>query len=212
MPVSPSSWSFALAGMSRALPRRLGALVLLASGLLLAVVPAQAHRRVDAGGVEAEGRYAVVFPMSQALPDPRRTPGALNPGVTQHNLRQTICRPGGYTRSIRPTEAYTERLKRRQIVEYGYSDRRLRDYEEDHLISLELGGSPDDPRNLWPQPHHVVGGWGSYAKDRLENRLHTLVCRGRLPLAQAQREIAGDWIGAYRRYVGEQPRPGRERR
>ena len=80
-----------------------------------------------------------------------------------------------------------------------------------HLISLELGGSPDNPRNLWPQPHHVIGGWGSYAKDRLENRLHTLVCRGRLPLAQAQREIAGNWIVAYKRYVGAQPRPGRER-
>lgn len=185
------------------------AAALLAPGL---AQQAQAHRRADAGGVAAEGRYAVLFPMSAALPNPRLTPGALNPRVNQNNLRQTICRPRGYTRAIRPPEAYTERLKRRQIREYAYTDRRLRDYEEDHLISLELGGSPDDPRNLWPQPHHVVGGWGSYAKDRLENRMHALVCRGRLPLAQAQREIATDWIGAYRRYVGQQPRPGRERR
>ena len=182
-----------------------------AIALLGGALPAQAHRATNSGGVQADGRYAVVFPLSAALPDPRLTPGALNPRVDQGNLRQTICRRGGYTRSIRPAEDYTERLKRRQIAEYAYTDRRLRDYEEDHLISLELGGSPDNPRNLWPQPHHVIGGWGSYAKDRLENRLHTLVCRGRLPLAQAQREIAGNWIVAYKRYVGAQPRPGRER-
>jgi hypothetical protein len=27
-------------------------------------------------------------------------------------------------------------------------------------------------------------------------RPHSLVCRGRLPLVRAQREIAGDWIAA----------------
>ena len=97
-------------------------------------LPAQAHRSVNSGGVRAEGRYAVVFPLSAALPDPRLTPGALNPRVDQGNLRQTICRRGGYTRSIRPAEDYTERLKRRQIAEYAYTDRRLRDYEEDHYL------------------------------------------------------------------------------
>ena len=156
-------------------------------------------------------RYAVVFGLNQAQPDPRITPGALNPAVRQDNIHETIC-IRGYSRSIRPSENYTERLKRLGIRRYGYGDRQLRDYEEDHLVSLELGGSPTDPRNLWPEPHHVIGGWGSYAKDRLENRLHGLVCRGRVPLAQAQRAIASDWIAAYRRYVGPNPFPARRYR
>ncbi len=164
------------------------------------------------------GRGGVVFPAADALPDPRRTPGAINPAVTQYNLRQTICRPGGYTRSIRPPEDYTERLKRLQVRQYGYPARmgrtayRLSNYEEDHLISLELGGSPSDPRNLWPQPHHVVGGWGSYAKDDLENRLHEMVCRGQISLSRAQRMIATNWIEAYQRYVHPTPIRRRWRR
>lgn len=177
----------------------------LAACALLVAAAALASRRPNLGGVEgAEGRYSVVFPLDEARPNPRLTPGAVNPAVTQASLRETICRRG-YSKSIRPERKYTERLKRRQIREYGYTDRRLRDYEEDHLVSLEIGGSPTDPRNLWPEPRHVVGGWGSEAKDRLENRLHTAVCRGRLPLAEAQRAIARDWIAAYKRYVGAAP-------
>jgi hypothetical protein len=149
-----------------------------------------------------------VFGLDQALPNRRLTPGALDPAVTQSNIRETIC-VRGYAKSIRPPQQYTERLKRRGIRQYRYSDLRLRDYEEDHLVSLELGGSPVSPRNLWPQPHHVIGGWGSYTKDRLEDRLHTLVCHGRLPLDDAQRAIATDWIAAYKRYVGPNPSAGR---
>lgn len=129
----------------------------------------------------------------------------INPAVTQDNLDETICRKGGYTKSIRPPQEYTARLKREQIREYGYTDYRMRDYEEDHLVSLELGGSPDSPKNLWPEPHHVIGGWGSYAKDKLENRLHKLVCQGRIHLSEAQRAIATNWIDAYKRYVGPAP-------
>jgi hypothetical protein len=132
-------------------------------------------------------RYGVVFSLDEARPNARITPGALNPAVNQGNIRQTICAR-------------------------GYSDMRLRDYEEDHLISIGLGGSPTAPQNLWPEPRHVVGGWGSYAKDDLEDKLHRLVCGGRLPLAQAQDAIASDWIAAYKRYVGPNPSPGRRHR
>lgn len=145
-----------------------------------------------------------LHPLRNARPNPSLTPGALNPAVTQANIHETICVPG-YSRSIRPPEDYTERLKRLQIREYGYRDRWLRDYEEDHLIALSLGGSPTSPENLWPQPHDVVGGWGSYAKDRLEGRLHWLVCHRGLRLATAQRALARDWIAAYQRYIGRVP-------
>jgi len=72
-------------------------------------------------------------------------------------------------------------------------------HEVDHLISLELGGS-NAIRNLWPEPY--AGRWGARTKDVLENRLHELVCDGRLSLRSAQRQEAGDWVAAYRRYVG----------
>jgi hypothetical protein len=68
-----------------------------------------------------------------ALPDPTRTPGAVDPAVTQATIGDTICVPG-WTLTVRPPERYTEELKRRQIEEYGYADRRLGDYEEDHLF------------------------------------------------------------------------------
>jgi len=67
-------------------------------------------------------------------------------------------------------------------------------YEEDHLIPLELGGSPRDPKNLWPQPRG--GNPNASAKDTLENALHALVCAGRVPLASAQQAIATDWVAA----------------
>ncbi len=57
----------------------------------------------------------------------------------------------------------------------------LSDYQEDHLISLELGGNPTDPRNLWPEPYPRAG-----EVDRIENDLNAQVCSGALTLAQAQ--------------------------
>lgn len=180
--------------------------------LALAVAAPVAHAWSARSPDETQGRYAVVFPASAELPNPKLTPGALNPAVTQANIDETICRRGGYTRSIRPEVSYTENLKRQGIQQYGYSDHRLRDYEEDHLISLELGGSPTSPQNLWPEPHHVVGGWGSYAKDRLENRLHSLVCKHQMPLAQAQHAIATNWVAAYQQVIGGNPSSQRTHR
>lgn len=147
---------------------------------------------------------ARTFAISAARPRADLTPGATNPAVTQASIGTTIC-AWGYSGSIRPPESYTEPLKRQLIRSYRYTDRRLGDYELDHLISLELGGAASDPRNLFPEPHEVAGGWGSYAKDRLENRLHELVCSGRLPLAEAQAAIRTDWIAAYRRFIGPVP-------
>src|SRR5712691_27286 len=81
------------------------------------------------------------------LPDKTRTPGVANPDVTQNNIDQTIC-VSGWTKTIRPPVSYTSKLKVDQIKECGYKDKRPGDYEEDHLISLQLGGHPTDPRNL----------------------------------------------------------------
>ena len=77
-------------------------------------------------------------------------PGVLNPDVTQSSLRTTICVPG-FSRSVRPPADYTSRLKVEQMRAYGLTGDPSH-YQEDHLISLELGGNPTDPRNRWPEP------------------------------------------------------------
>lgn len=121
------------------------------------------------------------------LPDPFCTPGAVNPAVTQANIQQTIC-VQGYTSIIRPPVSYTNPLKIQQIAAYGYADTNIHDYEEDHLISLELGGAPADPKNLWPEP-----GASPNAKDSIENLCHKKVCNGEITLALAQQQIASNW-------------------
>lgn len=131
-------------------------------------------------------------------PDPALTPGAVNPNITQQNIRETICNSRWSTKSIRPEASYTNRLKVEQINEYGYSDSRVRDYEEDHFIPLELGGNPTDPKNLWPEPFETsIPDGGAHAKDKVENYLHAEVCSGSLTLEQAQREITEDWYRVY---------------
>jgi len=126
------------------------------------------------------------------------TPGAANPDVTQENLAQTICNPHRSTKSIRPREEYTNRLKHQQMEEYGDTDTNPRDYEEDHLIPLELGGNPADPKNLWPEPYATsLRDGGAKDKDKVENYLHDQVCLGGISLAEAQREIAADWYKVY---------------
>ena len=130
-----------------------------------------------------------------SLPDPRCTPGSLNAAVTQATVSSTICR-SGYTRTIRPPESVTGAEKRASLAAYGDSGP-LRAFEYDHLVSLELGGAANDPRNLWPEP-----GATPNPKDGLENRLHAMVCSGRITLAAAQRQIAGNWVASYRNLFG----------
>src|SRR5438270_8343179 len=96
---------------------------------------------------------------SVVLPNGRRTPGAVNPAVTQSTIRSTICRTG-YTRTVRPSSSYTTSLKVAQLAS-GYAfrgDRSFADYEEDHLIALELGGAPSETNNLWPEPYLAAQG------------------------------------------------------
>jgi hypothetical protein len=106
------------------------------------------------------------------LPDPSITPGAIDTSITQANIQQTIC-VKGYTKRVRPPAHYTNKLKKRQLRQYGYEDLNPKHFEEDHLIPLEIGGNPHDPLNLWPEPRR--GEWNAKKKDKLENKLHHLV-------------------------------------
>jgi hypothetical protein len=131
---------------------------------------------------------------SGGLPDARCTPGAVNPDVTPDTLASTICTPG-YSARIRPPTSYTRPLERQLLAAYGAPDDSPADYELDHLISLELGGAPRDPANLWPEPY--AGNANARQKDVVENYLHRQVCDGQLPLGEAQRLIATDWFSMY---------------
>jgi hypothetical protein len=132
--------------------------------LLLAIAVVSPH------GSSSKGPYHA---------DVARTPGVLNPDVTQLNINSTIC-VRGWTKTIRPATSYTNDLKEKQMREYGVGGPPS-DYQEDHLISLELGGHPNDPRNLWPEPYPRAS-----EVDSIENDLNAKVCSGDVSLAAAQ--------------------------
>lgn len=108
------------------------------------------------------------------------TPGVVNPAVTEATLRSTVCRKG-WTKTVRPPTSYTNALKLAQMRARGLRGPPSA-YQEDHLISLELGGNPNDPRNLWPEPYPRAA-----EVDRVENELNARLCSGELTLDQAQR-------------------------
>jgi len=119
------------------------------------------------------------------LPD-----SACTPGATRTVTLDEICK-GPSTSTIRPADTYTDDLKKAQIIEYGWTDTNPADYEEDHLISLEIGGDPTDPKNLWPEPY--AGNFNSHMKDKVEDWLHAQVCSGKMTLEQAQNGIRTNW-------------------
>lgn len=120
---------------------------------------------------------------ADALPDKACTPGAAFSGVT----RDQVCRPG-YAKSVRNVPTAEKNAVYR---EYGIAQHQPGQYEVDHLISLELGGS-NDMSNLWPEPADPRPGF--HEKDRVENYLNQQVCSGAMTLQQAQQAIATNWL------------------
>jgi len=133
-------------------------------------------------------------------PNPALTPGAVNSAATD----SIICVRGytsGNDANGNKVRDVSEATKRQVFVEYGI-DPKSDHFEIDHLISLELGGS-NDIKNLWPQSY-TTQPYNAHMKDALENRLHLLVCSGRVRLSVAQYDISTDWIAAYKKYVVQQ--------
>ncbi|WP_127356145.1 hypothetical protein [Actinacidiphila soli] len=156
----------------------------------------QTHYTVQAQPAAGSCHYR--YDHKEPLPDPVCTPGAVSPAVTQANLSTTICRKGGYTSGIRPSAYITGKEKAANAKSYGYTGS-FRDAEYDHLLSLQLGGDPNDYRNLWveaPDPGHRTGAGPNNNKDKVENRLHTAVCNHQVTLTAAQQAIATDWTTA----------------
>jgi hypothetical protein len=133
-------------------------------------------------------------------PDPRCTPGALNPQVTQATIRRTICK-SGWTSTVRPPEAITEQEKFKSMASYGDHGSAGR-YEYDHFVPLELGGAANDRRNLWPEP-----GASPNPKDAVEDQLNSEVCDGKITLARAQHLIVTNWVALAHHNSSPPPAP-----
>jgi hypothetical protein len=206
-PVAGTDLDRALASRIARAPLLALALILLASGM----AGATATRTAPNGLPYSTASAHLVQPQPPAgscharasglysKPDPRCTPGALNPAVTQATIGTTICH-SGWTSTVRPPESITAPEKLASMAAYG--DRGpASSYEYDHDVPLELGGAANDPRNLWPEPDYPTrSGFYLNPKDRLERALNRLVCRGSMGLSQAQGLIAADWVSAYHRY------------
>lgn len=130
----------------------------------------------------------VSFSQTRILP-PK---GALNPNVTQKNIGNTICRPN-WTKTIRPPSSVMLKQKKAAAALLEVQD--INSGEWDHFISLELGGAPNSPDNLWFQPY--LPKPGAREKDVVESYLHRKVCSGEMTLAEAQKQITGDWVSIY---------------
>lgn len=128
------------------------------------------------------------------LPDPKLTPGA----VIATETGDSLCAKNFRTSSVR---SVPESEKNKVYAEYGIKTHKAGEYEIDHLISLELGGS-NDIKNLWPQSY-LTKPWNAHVKDKLENWLHKAVCEHRITLGEAQQEISHDWIASYKKHLGQ---------
>jgi hypothetical protein len=136
------------------------------------------------------GAGSAVIPFERkAVPDPSLTPGA-----TRTATIGDVCSMA-HEEVVR---AVPTSLRQEIFQEYGIVNARDNDYEIDYLIAPGLGGS-EDIHNLWPEPY-TSPTWNAHVKDALEEQLHQMVCAGKVDLPTAQRDIATDWIAAYKKY------------
>jgi hypothetical protein len=167
----------------RALPRKLSwpalCWAIAAAFGLVAAADLLSH-----GWAERQASHTVAV----TIPNPSLTPGA-----TVLVSRGEVCRESNTKNKAVPVA-----LQRRVFDEYGIRAAEPSAYEVDYLITPALGGA-DDIHNLWPQSYAETV-WNAQVKDALEDHLRDLVCDGQLDLATAQREIATNWIEAYKKY------------
>jgi hypothetical protein len=149
----------------------------------------------------ASGALFVRYEMERREPAARRAQveagalpiAAITPGATAPVTAADLCAGRGPSK-----EDIAPAIRQAVLRDYGMEGLPDADYELDYLITPELGGS-SDRRNLWPE-RYGARVWNARVKDELEGLLPTLVCRGAVDLATAQRDIAADWIAAYKKY------------
>lgn len=148
--------------------------------------------------VAPDGRTEAQLVAAHVLPDDLVAPGVFNPYVTPQTQAATIC-VHGWTATVRPPTSFTDKLRAAQTPP-GFMPG---DGEEDHRLSIEDGGAPADPKNLWWMTY--ADRYGARVKDVLETKLARRVCAGTLPLSEARAALMGNWLIAYPKYVGPLP-------
>jgi hypothetical protein len=144
-------------------------------------------------------------------------PGAINPAVTRENLAQTLCNHQHYDRQMRPVKkggftwihwqrpptSYTNAIKFALMDKAGIPRSQSALFELDHAASIEDGGDPSSPLNLWLEPY--TGPYGARVKDRIETFLAHRICDGTVDLDEARHELLTDWVEAYTARIGPLP-------
>lgn len=164
--------------------------------------------------------------MAPGYPVPLPTvPGVDNPAVTQATIGQTICNKTKYDRHgkpdphgftwvhwQRPPTAYTNKIKFALMDAQGIPRADARQFELDHEMSIEDGGDPSSPLNLWLQPYRgkYCSKWCSQDKDQLETLLKRLVCKGTISLDEARHELQTDWVAAWLERIGNANEVGKK--
>lgn len=138
----------------------------------------------------------VIFQSTVNAEGPKPRSG-LTPGETRPITLEEVCL---YSKAEVISRDVPLDMRKKVFAAYGIKSPQAGQFEVDYLITPDLGGT-ESIRNLWPQPYSVR--WNAHVKDKLEERLHELVCSRKLNLATAQHDIAVDWIAAYKKYVGD---------
>jgi len=129
------------------------------------------------------------------IPDPRCSPGAVNPTLTLKMLKTK----GFTTKCVR--NLTTSPAQKAQTYKWYGLDKPENNTgmnmkcELDHIVSLQLGGA-DTLDNLWPQcgPKGVALPKRHFKlKDDVENYLARQIKAGKIALKEAQQGIAEDW-------------------
>lgn len=167
-------------------------------GVAMAALMLAVQAVAAASYVAPDGRTEAQLIAAHVLPDPALTPGVLNPGVTPLTLKTTVC-VAGWTATVRPSTGWTDKLRNADTP----AGRAPLEGELDHLISIEDGGAPADPQNLWWMAYG--DRYGARVKDVLETKVKRLLCAGQISLEDARAALSPNWLIGYEQYVGPLP-------
>src|SRR4051812_31633031 len=160
------------------------------------------RRRAPDVGVAAAAAAAVLAAACGTPAQPRgpMPTDVLNRAVTPENVESTICR-SDFVAALKLSPTELRERERNLMLRTGTDPELAATFVVAEMVPAALGGDPRKPKNLQPLP--LRGAANGANKDRLDRRLHFLVCTGKLGLREAQSALWNDWYGAYVQYVPE---------
>ena len=161
------------------------------SGVSLALALSFTAWAFDAWGSLTWASELPTPPLPAAVIEPKITPK-----ITQYNLQQTMC-VGGYVNTIHSSAYFRGRAVQRQLCKYGYIETLPKNYEKIRPELLGVGGTPNDPRNLWPKPH--ISAWDAAKKEQPKFVTSRMVCAQEIALAEIQQAITANLVEAWKK-------------